>query len=304
MTRFSPTRGGFTLIEVMLTLLIMAGIMVTVTQILNAARTSRDAIQNIQEQQLAGPAILRVIETDLRAITVYNRDPRFALRVQNKMMAGFEADSLDFVCTTDGLLPHRERANEAFRRADINEVGYHLRPNPESDDFLELYRREDFGVDDKPFEGGQFAFLHDRVKSFEIRVYEEDGPEADPLETWGGEADEFVGLPARLEIELTLELAPRLTREQLVITRNTVTYKRVFRFPPALSVVQELGLQPMVPRIEKPVASTVVPGAGGLTSPDRPDNGGIPDGFGDPVQIGTQGGGPGNGSPFGEGTPR
>src|SRR6185503_21247483 len=54
--------AGFTLIEVMLTLVIMAGIMVTITQILNAARTSRDAIHNIQEQQLAGPAILQQLE--------------------------------------------------------------------------------------------------------------------------------------------------------------------------------------------------------------------------------------------------
>ena len=282
-SRLGPgPRRGFTLIEVMLTLVIMAGIMITVTQILTAARGSRDMIQNIQEQQLAGPAILQLIENDLRALTNYDRDQRYVLRVQNEVISGFEADSLDFVCTTDGLIPHRERANEAFRRADINEVGYHLRPNPDSDDFLEIYRREDFGVDDKPFEGGRFAFLHDRVKGFEIRVYKEDGPDADPLESWGGENDEYVGLPARLELELTLELAPRLVREQLVVTRNTVTYKRVFRFPPSLTLAQEQGVVPLIPRITKPVVNTPPGGGGGgLTDPDRPpDSGGIQGGEG------------------------
>jgi prepilin-type N-terminal cleavage/methylation domain-containing protein len=249
-------RSAFTLIEVMLTLVIMAGIMVTVTQILNAARTSRDTIHNIQEQQLAGPAILQLIENDLRALTIYDRDPRFALRVRNRVTSGFEADSLDFVGTTDGLLPHRERANDPFRRADVNEVGYHLRPNPDSDDFLELYRREDFGVDDQPFDGGQYAFLHDRVKGFDIRVFSEDGAEAEPLEAWGDQDEEFVGLPARIEIELVLELAPRLVREQLVVTRNTVTYRRVFRFPASLARSQELGVVPIVPRITKPAPST------------------------------------------------
>jgi prepilin-type N-terminal cleavage/methylation domain-containing protein len=249
--------AGFTLIEVMLTLVIMAGIMVTVTQILNAARASRDAIHNIQEQELAGPAILQQIENDLRALTLYDRDPRHVLRIQNRVIAGFEADSLDFVCTTDGLLAFREHSNDAFRYADVNEVGYHLRARPDSDDFLELYRREDFGVDDKPFDGGEFAFLHDRVKAFEIRVYREDGVDAEPLEAWGGEGEEeYVGLPKWIEVELTLELAPRLVREQLVETHSTVTYKRVFRFPESLTLAQELGIVPVIPRITKPTTKT------------------------------------------------
>jgi prepilin-type N-terminal cleavage/methylation domain-containing protein len=262
--------AGFTLVEVLVTLIIMAGIMVTVTQILTAARMSRDTIHNITEQQLAGPSILQQIENDLRALTLYDRDSRFALRVQNRVLSGYEADSIDFVCTTDGLMPHREGAGDDYVRADMNEVGYHLRPNPDYDDFLEIYRREDFGIDDEPFEGGQFAFLHDRVKGFEVRVYAEDGVEAEPEESWGGETDEFVGIPARLEIELTLELAPRLVREQLVATRNTVVYKRVFRFPPALAKTQEVAVVPLVPRIPKPVAYT--PGAGGPGGVPPPDD--------------------------------
>src|SRR5262245_47690079 len=186
----------------MLTLLIMAGILLTITKYLRAARSSRDLIHNIQEQQLAGPAILQLIENDLRALTVFDRDPRLALRVQNRVIGGFEADALDFVVTNDGLMPHRERGDDVWRYADVNEVGYHLRPNPTSDDFLELYRREDYGVDDEPFEGGQFAFLHDRVKGLEIRVYDEDGVEAEPLDSWGEPGDEHMGVPPRLEIEL------------------------------------------------------------------------------------------------------
>lgn len=262
MTR-SRRSAGFTLIEVLLTLLIMAGILLTVTQILTAARTSRDSIHNIQEQQLAGPAILQLIENDLRALTLFDRDTRHVLRVENRVLSGFEADSLDFVCTTDGLIPHRERANEDYRRADVNEVGYCLRPNPDSDDFLELYRREDFGLDDKPFEGGQFAFLHDRVKGFEIRVYDEDGVDAEPKEAWGDDGSEFIGLPARIELELTLELAPRLVREQLIVTRHTVTYKRVLRLPPSLQLAQELALVPIVPRLTKPVVGTPGQNTGG-----------------------------------------
>ncbi len=258
--RSRSSRSGFTLVEVLLTLLIVAGIMITITQILNAARTSRDAIHNIQEQELAGPAILAQIESDLRGLLLYDRDPRLALRVQHRVLSGFDADGLDFVTTTDGVLPFRARSGEVFRRADANEVGYRLRPNPASDDFLELYRREDFGLDDEPFDGGRFALLHDRVKGFDVQVYREDGVEAEPLEAWGGTDDEFVGIPPRLEIELTIELAPRLVREQLVTQRNTVTYRRVFRFPQSLLLAQEVGAVPVIPRITAPVPDTPVGG--------------------------------------------
>lgn len=264
----STRRAGFTLVEVLVTLLIMTGIMITVTTILNVARTSRDTIHNIQEQQLAGPAILQRLEEDLRGLFVYDRDPRHSLRLQNRMLSGLEADTLDFVTQTDGLMPYRDNPGQPFRRADVNEVGYVLRPSPTSDEFLELYRREDPGIDDKPFQGGQYALLHDRVKSLTIRAYSEDGPDADELETWGGENDEFVGIPARLEIELTLELAPRLVREQLVVTRSEVTYRRVIRPALALQKAQEVGLVPLVPRLTPPVANS--PGnaggpGGGLT---------------------------------------
>lgn len=289
----NPRRAGFTLVEVLVTLLIMTGIMITVTTILNVARTSRDTIHNIQEQQLAGPAILQRLEEDLRGLFVYDRDPRHTLRLQNRMLSGLEADTLDFVTHTDGLMPYRENAGQPFRRADVNEVGYVLRPSPTSDEFLELYRREDPGIDDKPFSGGQFALLHDRVKALTIRAYSEDGPDAEELETWGGENDEYVGAPSRLEIELTLELAPRLVREQLVVTRSEVTYRRVIRPPLALQKALEVGLVPLVPELTPPVANS--PGNAGAAG-----GGGFGGGPGGPTGAGggavtetaTSGGGP------------
>ena len=257
--RRTGQRSGFTLVEVMVTLLIVGIIMVSVAEILRGARYTRDSIHNIQEKELAGPLILQTIENDLRSLIIYDRDPRFSIRISNRISAGFDADSIDFVSSSDSLLPYRENSGQAFRRADVNEVGYCLRPNPDSDDFLEIYRREDFGVDTDPFEGGRYALLHDRVKGFDVRIYDEDGLEAEPVESWGSSFDEFTGLPSRIEFELTLELAPRLVREQLLIEsreRRTVTYTRVFRFPPSLHLAQETSARPVIPRIEKPKPPT------------------------------------------------
>lgn len=272
-------RAGFTLVEVMLALLIVGFMMVAVTQILSAARQTRDVIHNIQERQLAGPAILARVDADLRALTTFDRDSRYALRVRNRVVDGFDADSLDFVTTVNSLLPFAESANVDFRRADVNEVGYRLRPNPNSDDFLEIYRREGFGVDEDPFEGGRYALLHDRIKGFNVFVYAEDGPEAEPEESWGTADDQFVGLPARIEMELTIELAPRLIREQLITDRRTVLYRRIFRFPESQRLALEVNPVPVIPVLTPPIDPTTA-GPTGAGGPDGGDGGSGDDGRG------------------------
>lgn len=259
-SRRSPSnKAGFTLAEVLVTVLIMGGIMVSVTQILYTARISRDNIHNIKESQLAGPAIMDMIERDLRGLVIYNRTKAQHMRVTDDVDMGIDGDSLDFVTTTDNLVQRYDQ--DQFLKTTINEVGYRLRPNPEYDNFLEIYRREDAGVDEAPFEGGEFTFLHDRVKGFDIQVFSEDGPEAEPVPDWGMEDDEDIGVPARLEITLVLELKRRIEREALRMAPSyliEVTYKRVIRLPESLRIDEEQLLVPTIP----------VPGSG---TPDDPE---------------------------------
>jgi type II secretion system protein J len=271
-------RGGFTLVEVLVTVLIISGMMVAVTQILNAARISRDTIHNVQETQLAGPAIMDLVERDLRGLVAYDMEPNAILRVKNRVVMGLDADSLDFIGTTDDLAAWE--VGHRYVRADVNEIGYRLRPNPNEKDLLEIYRRESFGIDDQPFEGGQFTFLHDRVKHFDVALYTEDGPDAEPSEEWDGSSnDEQIGLPARLEISLTLELAPRILREQLAIApvdKRTVTYRRVIRLPQSLRDSLEAPPMPAVPEITKSSGSAGGTGGAGGKDANKKPSGGAP----------------------------
>ncbi len=277
-------RAGFTLVEVVVTLTIVGGIMVAITQILQAARLSRDTIHNLQETQLAGPAILDWIERDVRAMWIYDLPPDRILRVRNRVVSGLDADALDFVSSTDSVLGY-EVKNQLVR-ADYGEVGYRLRVRPDDDDFLELYRREGFGVDEEPFDGGSYVFLSDRVKQFDVQVYYEDGPDADPEEEFdpsrqskkstlqlGGKKVELDGLPVRLEISLTLELAPRLVREQIRFLSNEkrmVTYKRVIRLPQGSFEALAARPVPLIPKLAPPAEggdpTLSSPGAGGAGS--------------------------------------
>ncbi len=269
------TRSGFTLAEILVAVLIMGGILVSVTQILHVARISRDNIHNIQETQLAGPAIMDMIERDLRGLLIYNRTKQDHLRIENRVMRGVDADSLDFVTTTDNLV--MRMSGDRFMRSSVNEVGYRLRPNPDYDDFLELYRREDQGLDDEPFEGGEFTFLHDRIKNFDIQVFAEDGVDAEAFESWAAsKGDENIGIPARLEITLTLELKHRIEREALRPSFMTeMTYVRVIRLPEILRVDENAIIVPLIP--DGPSSQDASGGAaggggGGLKSGDKGDD--------------------------------
>jgi len=290
-------RSGFTLAEILVTLLIMAGVMVSMTQVLQSARMSRDTIHNLRENQLAGPAIMDMIERDLRGLFTYNRTKRDHLRVVNRVMLGLDGDSIDFVTTTDNLVTRMD--GDRFLTSQVNEVGYRLRPRPDQDDFLEIYRREDMGIDDDPFAGGEFSFLHDRVKSLGIHAFSEDGMDAEPLEDWGKEGDENIGVPARLEITLTLENAARVSREQWLpdsAQRRTVTYRRVIRPRESLRV-DEGGI--LIAAIPAPPSSTPQAGAGGGGAGPAGDDG-IGDIFDEPLP-GESGGGRGTTTATGSG---
>lgn len=290
--RCTRARGGFTLVEVLLVVVIMSMIMVSIAQILTAARNARDTIHNAQETQLAGPAVLDLLERDLRGISTFARTKAAHLRVKNRVMLGLDGDSVDFVTASDSLT--LREVEDRWVRADVNEVGYRLRPNPDSaDQFLEIWRRESFGIDDDPFEGGTFELLCDRVKSFDVQCFAEDGPDGEAVDEWGDDRKpENVGLPARIEITLVLELAPRLVNEQMTFLSNerrTLTYKRIVRMPESLRGEEQDLVIPLVPQIPAPTAQAGGGAAGG--------------GQGNDLNVGNgqNGGGNGGGNPFGGG---
>ncbi|MEM9800310.1 MAG: prepilin-type N-terminal cleavage/methylation domain-containing protein [Planctomycetota bacterium] len=265
-------RAGFTLVEVLLVTLIMGMMFMSISRLMQAARRTRDKIHNYQEMQLAGPAVLEMMTRDLRGILTTGRARDTWLEIFDRTVNGQDADRIDFVTTTDSLVVQMIDAEEAMR-ADVNEVGYVLRPNPDNDEFLEIYRREDFGVDTEPLRGGQYTFLSDQVKGLNIEAFREDGPDEEPLDEWGPRSSdpEAVGLPAWIRISLTVELKPRIDRESMDFSggdRRTVTYVRNLRFPESLRVEQgqiaRLGMPPS-------------PGAGGDEDPNDPTDPNDPD---------------------------
>ena len=288
--------SGFTLVEVMITLLIMSMMLVAITEVLTGARRTRDVIFNVTESQLAGPAILDLVEKDLRGMFLMDRKVLDVLRVQDRAISGMDADRLDFVSSSNSrtLTPNSERTR--FLRADVTEVGYCLRANPDfSGEFLEIYRRESFGIDDAPFISGNYTFLHDRIRRFDIQVFAEDGVDGEPLDAWGLEQGntEERGLPKRIEIELEVELSPRLINEQssrLSSAQRRVLYRRIIHFPASLHLAMEVRPVSRIPVISPPSNTSATgggakgptggPAFGGPGVPFDPDSGDVPPLFG------------------------
>lgn len=265
------SEGGFSLVEVMIVSMIMGMMFVSISKLMTVARQTRDTIHNYQETQLAGPAILEMIVSDINGIFTLNRERAFWLDITDRTVNGQDADRIDFITTSDSLVALPDGVDDDEPSiSDVNEVGYVLRPSEENDEFLEMFRREDFGIDEEPMRGGQYTFLSDRVKGFSIEVFAEDGPDSDPVDEWGASANdpELTGLPAFIRMTLTIELNPRIDRESLNFTgsdRRTIDYVRIIRFPERLRF--EEGSIPRLAIPTAPGGSATDPGggAGGAT---------------------------------------
>ena len=223
---------GFTLLEVMISLAIMAMIMATVMQTVDQTRLAVDAIHNIMETENYGPRIIDQMREDLENIAVYDVQEYKVFKGVNRTLLGAEADQMDMLVGSRGRTPVSVPGIEREVFAPINEVGYRLRANPLRDDFMELYRREDPLVDDEPFRDGTYTLLYDRIVSLEIRYTKE--PDVNPLwiDDWDSEIRQT--LPFAIDIFLELEVQPRRSLESLNIlgaNRARLEFNEVFHFP-------------------------------------------------------------------------
>ncbi|MDP7063191.1 MAG: prepilin-type N-terminal cleavage/methylation domain-containing protein [Planctomycetota bacterium] len=225
-------RCGFTLLEVLISLAIMAMIMTTVMQTVDSTRMAVDAIHNIMETENNGPRIVERMREDMENIAVYDVKDYKAFKGVNRTLMGAEADQMDMLVRSRGKTAVNVPGIDRPVYAPLNEVGYRLRANPLRDEFMELYRREDALVDDEPFRDGTYTMLYDRVVSLQIRYTKE--PDVNPLwvDDWDSEIRQT--LPFAVDIFLELEVQPRRSLESLNIigaNRARLEFNEVYHYP-------------------------------------------------------------------------
>lgn len=202
-------KSGFTLVELMLAVLILAIMMSIVYGVVVGTVTAARRVEEVTASSEVGPAILTRIRADLESAFLPKEGEFF---LGSKRAGGGEGrDRLDFISSE--LAYGSENDLEEPRFHCINEVGYQVLDSKKDPDAGILYRREDFFIDADPLKGGHLTEMYDRVRSLSFRYY--DGEEWKP--EWSSKLKK--ALPKAVEIELKI----------LVVDRDNPAKEQVFK---------------------------------------------------------------------------
>lgn len=214
---------GFTLIELLVAISILGVFLSAMYGILSATLKARESINNDYKAFVWGPAILDQIAEDLSHVYFYDLDDNVALLGVNDTFGVWEeSDSLQFITAVRSKTPLT--MDDVDLHSNISEVGYFLKENPEDPRYMILYRREDFFVNDKPYEGGLYTEIYDRMLGFNVIYYEGKEEEEYGVDEWNSK--ELKRLPKGLYIWIKIALpAEKDESEELW------EFYRMFAFP-------------------------------------------------------------------------
>ncbi|MBI3854445.1 MAG: prepilin-type N-terminal cleavage/methylation domain-containing protein [Planctomycetes bacterium] len=208
-------RRGFTLVELMLAVLILAIMMSIIYGVVVSTVSAARRVEEITATSEIGPAILTQIRADLEAAFLPKEGEFFV--ASKRAGAGNNRDRIDFVSGVMAYGPENEI--EAPRFHSVNEVGYQLLESRKDPGLAILYRREDYFIDAEPLKGGRLTELYDRVRSFSLRFREGDKWRDD----WNSKTQK--GLPRAVEIELKIQVTDREKPAEQTF-KTTVTFVR------------------------------------------------------------------------------
>jgi prepilin-type N-terminal cleavage/methylation domain-containing protein len=157
-------RHGFTLIEVMVTLVIVAMFSTAVYAVFLRSIVDTKSVGTISVTGRLGQSVLRRMELDLMTCVAATEEvPHFVGTVETSGASG-----LEFISANDS------RAVRDGGPTDLVTVSYLTRPNDDAleDELLKLYRKETPAGDFVPGEDEEFVLLDDQVKRFELEYFD------------------------------------------------------------------------------------------------------------------------------------
>jgi len=254
------SQSGFTLLEVMVALTIMSLIMVSLYTVLHTTLRTRDVLDNEVRAARVGPELLDLIERDLRRVWVPNLADDKILLGEDRSMLGQPADSISFVSMVTSTTTRRGGEHEV--PSELCETGYRLRVNPDLPDVLQLWRRQDYHLDDEPLRDGVYSLVSDRVIGFDVQYYEDRVLEHEPLDEW--DTEQRHAMPAMIRIRLGLEIGPRVDAADRRAGQTPTSvrwYERVIVFDDERDLA--MRVHPYPPALNGAASSGGGAGAGG-----------------------------------------
>jgi prepilin-type N-terminal cleavage/methylation domain-containing protein len=244
------TNRGFTMLELLVVVSIIGGIMATVYGVLFGTLEGKRKVELRVQGARIGPMILDQVERDLRRAFVSNLDHQKMFIGKSHRVNSMEADKFHFVSYTPSTLRIEDKDKKVF--SAINEVGYVLTETAETNgEFMTLWRREDFFVDDEPLDDGYGVPLYRRIVGFNVRYFDKRGKDAKEEDKWDSESEDQSALPAAMLITLEYEIDPRdasqqFTAEELAFRRFTARRYITFgeEYAAAMSIRTALPVAP------------------------------------------------------------
>lgn len=176
-------QNGFTLVEVMLSLVLVAVISATTYSLLIFTLEAKERVEKGSLLNKVGQSILKMISRDLEGL--YTRDI-------DKPFEGIDDGTHDYMNFTSTVSSYPDEEGVS---SNLIEVGYRLEPSETHDDLFVLLRRESYKIEYDPLKGGKLYEVYDQVKQFNLQYF--DG--TDWVDTWKYEDMEFVPLAVKVE---------------------------------------------------------------------------------------------------------
>ena len=219
--RLHRRRLGFTLIEVLISIAILAAITSLLFGAFAALKRSKDGLSRVQDRQREGRLAMARITRELQSAYLSAHMPlNQALLVQKtifKSERGTPADRLDFTAFAN------RRLDKNSHVSDQCELSYFGSPNPDGSGTTDLVRRIDTALDLDPMRGGKVEVLATDIDLFDLQYL--DAQTGQWQESWDttqttGQADR---LPLQVRIILVLNGGARSGAERSRGTIRLVT---------------------------------------------------------------------------------
>jgi type II secretion system protein J len=210
-SRFEIRTFGFTLIEVMIAVTILAGMALALfgatTQILN----TKDTVEERDEKNHSVSFALNRMADDLSSAYIIKSADMLGTKFGGEVAFKGKEDRIDFVNF------NHIRFVQGAKESDSMEVGYFLAPDPEDPDLKILMRRESVQVDKDTENGGQAYALLNGVKNMRFQYLPSESDEFKSV--WDTTSIEANGKMPRA-IKIVLEV--RMPQEEEVRTFTTL----------------------------------------------------------------------------------
>lgn len=205
---------GFTLIEVLLSVAIVAVMMLLIYQTTSQTIQGNKKMEKREQLYHAVRVSLEKMVNDLsQAFLLDGSVHKGQKQGSDQMQTSFkgEAESVAFAS-----LAHL-RLFEGARESESCEIGYKLEKDPDDSDYFILLRRETPILDSNPEEGGRWIPLAGRVKKLSLEYY--DSKKREWQASWQSEQDQKLRLPRAVKIKIDFD---HPVRKDETITFTTI----------------------------------------------------------------------------------